>query len=186
MGDTQNEPFANLVAKLRRFSQEQRTGIAFLRPGGGRIISLGFTKGEIVSVSLQGKNVEDALPLLMGISEGRLDFVENLPSSTTTPLPSTKTLLTRLSEQSEAGGLSPSSSVVGVPQGQVAVRLDGARRTQLNEILAEYIGPMASIICENVLAEGQDLQAAIAALAERIPDPKSAQRFVDEAHLRFR
>ena len=46
MGDTQNEPFENLVAKLRRFSEEQRTGVAFLRPGGGKIVSIGFADGE--------------------------------------------------------------------------------------------------------------------------------------------
>ena len=164
MGDTQNEPFANLVAKLQRFSQEQRTGVAFLRPGGGKIISIGFVEGEIVSISLQGKNVEDGLPLLQGIREGRLDFIDNLPSTTKTPLPSTKALLAQLSERSEAGGFSSSS--VRTPQAPStpgSLRLDGTGKTQLNEILAEYIGPMAGMVCDNVLVEGQDLQSAITA-----------------------
>ncbi|EKD39991.1 MAG: hypothetical protein ACD_75C00213G0001, partial [uncultured bacterium] len=61
-----------------------------------------------------------------------------------------------------------------------AAQADGLSREQkdaLESSLAECIGPMAAIICEDHLNSGEKLEAIVDALAAEIPSPGQARKF---------
>ena len=181
MDDKQHRPLVDLVAQLRNLCQARRTGIVFIRPGDGNVVNIGLSQGEITSLSFRRKLGNEALPLLAEIASGQLDFVEDVPTSTKTPLPPTQKILERLSQLAP-----PDSSATGGAQEPRASGLDASSRAVLEEALAEYIGPMASVVCNNTLVDGQDLQTAIRALAEKIPDRDKAHGFIEALNLKLK
>ena len=180
MSGKQQRGFAELIKELRELCSEQRTGVVFIRPGDGSIVNIGLSEGRIVSLSFRRKLGQEALPLLAEITSGQLDFVKDLPTSTKTPLPPTETILEKLSQWSRA-----SPSLAAGSKNTSAVQLDESVQAVLQETLAEYIGPMAHVVCDKALLEGKDLKTAIGALAEKIPDRAKAQRFIDALHSTF-
>jgi serine/threonine protein kinase len=57
--------------------------------------------------------------------------------------------------------------------------LDPSFISRCQQELAQFIGPMASIVCQRIVSKNPKLSAAefVAALAQKIPDPKQAEAF---------
>lgn len=66
-----------------------------------------------------------------------------------------------------------------IPQGQL---LTGVMRSALEEILADFIGPVAPIMVSD-LPQNIAIETAIAQLSSEIPDASQASRFVRAARL---
>ncbi len=58
-------------------------------------------------------------------------------------------------------------------------------RAILEATLMEYIGPMASLVCDEKLPKATDLESAIEILATEIPDAEQAVRFMHEVYKRL-
>ena len=69
--------------------------------------------------------------------------------------------------------------------GSPSREVDPQSRALLEAALAEYIGPMASIVCDSDLAMGQNLDTAITTLAKAIPDPENGRRFAEEVRAQL-
>ncbi len=59
--------------------------------------------------------------------------------------------------------------------------LTKAQKDALYDALAEYIGPMAIVVCSDVLGKHVALESALEQLAKRIPDPAKAAQFIADA-----
>lgn len=56
--------------------------------------------------------------------------------------------------------------------------------SMLNILLVGYVGPVAKLICDRLLARGVDLETAIDEMTAKIPDPEDAQKFaLDARHV---
>ena len=63
--------------------------------------------------------------------------------------------------------------------------VSAGEQVELKNILVEYIGPMADIVCVSVFSTATNLDNAIKQLAVQIPDDKTARQFTDEARKAF-
>ena len=87
---------AAIVAKLRELSQEKHTGTLYVIDNGHLLGHIGLQKGEIVSLMAQKKQGLDAIPILLGVSNGSIAFAESTAPPARIPLPPTADILALL------------------------------------------------------------------------------------------
>jgi hypothetical protein len=163
-------PFQEIVAELRKLCIQAVTGTLFVATKANRSAQLMLDKGEIVFIYFFNKRGKEALELMSTIRAGRFRFQEGAVSRRT-PLPPTDTILQSLADGHKIPDQDieePISTGLGLSQEQ---------KTVLESCLAEFIGPMAGIICEDHLDVATNLQAAVDALAAEIPSSDQAKKF---------
>lgn len=170
--------FPELLAELRRLCANESTGFALIRPSGARLARISLQHGEIVFLSFQETSGMAALPLLASIDSCQLDFVAGLGGTSKIPLPPTGQILDTLAAAG-TGTTGPSPSRTAA-HGAHPQPICARTRFILEAALAERIGPMAAILCQEDFAEAHDLDSAIQALAREIPDAEDARTFVAE------
>lgn len=181
MNQEEFTPFPEIVSELERLCREKRTGVLFLATKANRSAQIMLDEGEIVFLYFFNKRGKEALQLMAEIHAGRFRFQEGSITAQRMELPPTADILqvlagqkieVRQRQQIGAGGTSFGTGTSGG-----IVVLTGAQRSLLEDSLASFIGPMASIICEEHLDSVSDVMAAIAALAAEIPSAKQAAQF---------
>lgn len=169
----QRQSLALLIAELRKLCAAQSTG-TFMVITEGNVALFVLEKGAIVAVTFKGKHGEEALPALRQITTGAPRFHKGVKLAANMPLPPTEALLHSL----EPGAPGHSSSTpLARQQVLVASDLTPQMKAVLETTLATFVGPMASLLCAEHLARIHNIDEAIAALAEEIPDPESSRRF---------
>lgn len=162
-------PFSEIVAEIKKLCARRVSGTLFVSTKANRSAQLILDKGEIVFIYFFNKRGEEALELMSTIRAGRYRFQEGAVSRRD-PLPSTDYILESL------GGGKKIAAQVSEKRATDSV-LSQEQKNFLETCLAEYIGPMAGIICEDHLDIVADLQAAIDALATEIPSSEQAEKF---------
>ena len=172
-------PFPNIVAEIKQLCARKVTGTLFVATKANRSAQLTLENGEIVFVYFFNKRGEEALELMSTIRAGRFRFQEGAVSRRD-PLPPTENILKSFlggglvgAEASESRPSAPSAP--SAPGGSGG--LSREQKSVLETCLADYIGPMAGIICEDHLNSVADLSAAIDALAGEIPSAEQAEQF---------
>lgn len=165
-------PFPEIVAELRKLCIQAVTGTLFVATKANRSAQLILDKGEIVFVYFFNKRGKEALELMSTIRAGRFRFQEGAVSRRT-PLPPTDAILQSLIDGHK---ISDQDVDIEVPQA-TGLGLSQEQKTILESCLAEFIGPMAGIICEDHLGVAASLQAAVDALAAEIPSSDQAKKF---------
>jgi hypothetical protein len=170
--------YAMLIAELRQWCGERRTGIVYVTTDTNHSAQINIDKGEIVFLVCKGKLGAGALPLMHTIEGCRFRFAEgSVPASFRSPLPDTGKILSYLS----SGGppkadLGEKAKLSAAPAEEITDRA----KSILEQALAEYIGPMVAIVCPEHFERVRDLKSAVEALAGEIPKPEHATRFKDE------
>lgn len=168
-------PFADIVVEIARLCKQRSTGTLFIATMANKSVQLVLDKGEIVFIFFSSKRGEEALALMSTIRAGRYRFQEGGVIPRRMVLPPTEAILKTLSgsrEQSSSPGRSPVTPEAAQTEG-----LSREQKDALESSLAECIGPMAAIICEDHLNSGANLDAQIDALAAEIPSPGQARKF---------
>lgn len=186
MNQEEFTPFPEIVSELERLCREKRTGVLFLATKANRSAQIMLDEGEIVFLYFFNKRGREALQLMAEISAGRFRFQEGSIIAKRMDLPSTADILRFLAgqevddkQQTGTGGKSAGSQK-GIRASGGIVALTDAQRSLLEESLASFIGPMASIICEEHLDTVSDVVAAVEALAAEIPSENQAAQFRTE------
>ncbi len=176
--DKTSTPFPTIVAELRELCEAERSGTLYIMTDDNRLAQASLNNGEIVSLFCQNKRGADALPLMLKIKAGRHHFKAGPVSRSDASLPSTGEVLRTLNaaENRHVAGISTSDARTA-PAG---LGVSDETRATLEETLAEYIGPVAAVICPEHLAKAPDLESALHALAGEIPDPTRAQQFMED------
>ena len=153
---------------MEELCTEKATGILFIATKANRSAQIVIENGSIVFVYFYNKQGQEALKLMQTIQAGRYRFQKNATSPRRNKLPPTKDILNFLY------GKRKSESPKEAP---IHNQLTNQQKQILETVLAEYIGPMATIICEDHLDTVPDLTSAIEALSSEIPSPEQAQKF---------
>ncbi len=165
-------PSSEIALEIGRLSDQKTSGTVFIATRDNHIAQIMLDRGDIVFIFFAGKRGQDALNLLTKIHEGRFRFQEGGVVSRGMPLPPAREILLALSS---GPGLAPSSAEAApAPEGK---GLSAAQKTLLESCLADCIGPMAAIICEDHFSSAGSFQAAVDALATEIPSPGQARKF---------
>ncbi len=165
-------PFSKIVVEIERLSKQKATGTLFIVTQDNRSAQMMLDNGEIVYLLFSSKRGQDALELMKTMNFGRFRFQEGGALSRRMPLPPTEMILKTLSNGS--GIVQERPPVVRSTEG---TGLSTEQKSILESCLADCIGPMASIICEDHCSSASNLQAAVDALAEEIAASGQAKRF---------
>ncbi|MFT5727705.1 MAG: hypothetical protein ACI8PB_001843 [Desulforhopalus sp.] len=161
-------PFTDLIAKIEELCTEKATGIFFIATKANRSAQIVIENGAIVFVYFYNKQGQEALELMLSIQAGRYRFQKYATSPRRNKLPPTKDILNFLYGKRKTKSLK---------EAKAHTQLTDKQKQILETVLADYIGPMAAIICEDHLDSVPDLASAIEALASEMPSPEQGQKF---------
>lgn len=179
------EDYPGFVALLRQFCNKKRSGMLFAATDANQMARIELQQGKISDISFMHKRGSVALSLLTRIQAGRARFSEGVLSESNAqrePLPKSEDILDYLDKAPAQASAPPTATGAGKSS---ASALEPADREVLEALMAEYIGPVAGVICEEHFASGADLDSTVAALAVEIGDRERAERFVEEARGRL-
>lgn len=181
--------FETIVAYIWQLCQEKRTGTLSIISGNHLLGQISIKNGEIVFLFSHGKHGLNALPPWLDIKGGIIAFSEGaVPISTPSLLPATNDILEYLAS---ATNLDPvfirDADPVFIRDAEpLSIRpLSVSTKTVLEKTLREFIGPIASVVCADLLRTITNLDAAIEALADEIPTSAAADQFRKIARQRL-
>jgi hypothetical protein len=167
--------FSEIIIEIGRLCKQRATGTLFISTGDNRSAQFMLDKGDIVFILFAGKRGQEAVNLMSKIREGRFRFQEGGNISRRMELPPTQDILKILNSGSVlASSSSPVQSEKKVLTGS---GLSPEQKSVLESCMADCIGPMAAIICEDHFDSGSDLQTTVEALAAEIPSPVQGKKF---------
>jgi len=155
--------------------------MVFIVTDDNQMARLNLNAGEIDFISFHNKRGADALAMLSNIQAGRLRFeAGHTAGKETIDLPSTVDILEYL--HNPVGTQSaPASSA---PK-HTGMALSATHRVMIEEVLTEFIGPMASIVCEEELNAASNLESGLMRLAALIQESSQAQDFLTQVRNRL-
>lgn len=183
---------AGLADLVRDLNQRSETGTLIIRSHDGHAIMIVFEKGQVISLSHTSHRGLDALPEILEFSKGSYSFNPAILGHHQDNLPSAEEISEALMQTQAAGG---STSSAAQPQsGSLSestpppfLRDMDAFVEKIQEILAEHVGPIASLLCESTLSESGDISGEadvkkfLAHLAQDISDQADRKRFLSQA-----
>lgn len=168
MNSKHNVTYDEMINEIRRYCEKTASGMFFFSGDNGCLAQVGLKEGKIVLLSCLKKQGMDAIPLIRQIQSGWFRFatMEILEKSV---LHSTADILAALSEELASPSEAATTSEI----------LDQKKVEILQDILAEYIGPIALLFCGQL--NGVPLESALDTLAKEITNPQHAKQFKEKA-----
>jgi len=154
---------SEIVDELGTLCREARTGTLLVATDDNRLLQVGLEKGEIVQLVYGGNRAADVLPLLLEITSGNSRFKEGPIPAFRTDLPPTAKILSYLGR---SGGARAADAAL--PMQTMA---------DLEQLLCEFVGPMASVLFAEKLRGARDFGSIVQALAKEMPSPDMATLF---------
>lgn len=183
-----------VIRWLRKLVADKRTATLYVRTNHNRMAMIGIKKGEIVTLVCGPKRGMKAIPLLQEMSSAVVNEENTAVAHHSDELPPTSTILAMI----EAGGEMASFVGDGSPASQTFspmaamasagfVKTISARAT-LVELLTDYMGPIASMVCDDALDSfgptidnPAKLREAIDRIARELNDIRDAKAFAAQA-----
>jgi hypothetical protein len=175
-------PHDRLIGELRSLCAAGRSGTMFIITAENHAAQFVLRNGAVVHLTYRLLRGLDALPSLKRFPAGRYRFQDESTSQADPALPPTPELLATL--------LGGSSDVTPSTQARptqahpaAAAPIPDALRPLIARELAEFLGPMASLICDEYFAQVTDpdsptsRERLIEALAREIRDPAKEADF---------
>lgn len=171
-------PHDRLIDELHGFCVAGRSGTMFIITGENHAAQFVLRSGEIVYLTYRLLRGLDALPSMRSFTAGRYRFQDEPVDRTDPGLPPTPDLLALLTPE-HTGTVEPPQTEppIGTAKAPDSLRL------LIERELAEFLGPMASLICEEHLAQAADLDSPeslarlVEAIANEIGDPTKEAHF---------
>ena len=176
------EGFLHLI---ERMVERKESGTVYVRTNTNHSVFVGLNKGHIEAFTSGPKHGPEAITTILQMSSGSCRRNDTVLSFHASDLPSTSDILLLLKKRSPQ----PMGQESPAPGAQI----DSMRATKiLCELLHDYVGPVAPIICEDVIDNGAkirtcaDLESAIGNLAEEIDSSAEATEFINRARENLR
>jgi len=167
---------SDIVDEIGRLHRSRATGTLFVATGANKSAQILYEDGDIASIYFLNRHGRDALDKMLTIKVGRYRFQAGFtPVRKRMDLPDTAVIIEKLKSFC---GEEPASETehFSDPGG----RITEEEKSILERSLVEYIGPMASIVCEDFFHGEMDLKDIVEKLASEIPSPQNAIKFKEE------
>lgn len=179
-----------LVDGLRAICAENKTGVMYVTSSSNRSAQIIVDEGKIVYFYYLNKRGRDALSLMAEIEGARYRFQEGNAPKMRTELPETEEILVFLAGpsvnvNSKSGLSSPAGETEFLEEVGADKSLTQDQKRILEEGLAVFIGPMATIICEDHFGKNIEAMKAVELLASEIPTETQAESFREEMRRRI-
>ena len=178
-------PLAEIVQALHTLCQKGRTGVLRIITDNNHTAQFGLEGGRIVFVRYRIRRGVEALEQIKLIQTGQFSFEEGKSiGNDEARLPGNSGILFQLGHPNTPAPRATAPAVPPTPQNStpppsLSLKEDfsTAAKIALEDALTEHIGPMAGIVCRNVLAQASDIGEAITMMKAKIPDPERAEQF---------
>lgn len=170
--------FSDLADELQRITNEKLTGNIFIASSDNRSARMSFEDGNLVSLLCQGIKGDPALNLITQMPQIRFRFQKGAIPSTqsTTIISSTKDIIGILKSVEALSMPGKQEIKTAKIQNEKGVKnhpseqgISQEQKIIIQEVLAECIGPMATILCEDTFDSINTLEGALDSLASEIP-----------------
>lgn len=160
----------SLFQELQQTCAEQKTGVAFFVSKDKRSAQISFLEGKAVYAMCQGKKGREAVALIAQMEIDRHRFQECAIPPTRAEMPTSEELL-RLLQEGGAGAKQVGSKQSPARSGEATRKtvFSDQQKAIIQDVLAECIGPMAIILCEEHFAVSHTAEDAIERLTQELP-----------------
>lgn len=178
MGEQQEayNTYEELIAALKSLCRESNSGTMYIATPDNQFARIVLKDGAITSLSFRTKHGAEALPLIRGIPAGRFKFSPGqVAIDAEHSLPPHYDAIAFLSADV---GPAMSAAKNGVSRAALA-----QAPKVIENALADFLGPIASIVCEEYLLKhgtpqtSEALHHCLDVLMREIGDPAKARRF---------
>jgi hypothetical protein len=180
------EGFLNLIESM---VERKESGTVYIRTNTNHSVFVGLNKGHIEAFTSGPKHGLEAITTILQMSHGSCRRNDTVLTFHACDLPSTSDILLLLQNRS----LQPMGQESPGPSPAPGAQIDSRSATKiLCDLLHDYVGPVAPIICEDVIDNGAkirtsaDLESAIGSLAEEIDSSAEAAEFINRARENLR
>lgn len=172
--------YQGLIREVRRLCSRRMSGCIFITTSENHAVRFELHDGTITAVSFRQQLGLDAIPAIKRITGGQLRYSEDrLPHPPQNGLPATPELLAMLNG-------SPAEPDDEPPVASAPVRESLARsRPIIESELAEFLGPMAQVVCGDHIALATGMNELIESLAKELADAGKAARFKERVRARL-
>ncbi len=181
--------FSKIVDEIQRLCDRKTTGSLFITTSSNRSAQMMFDSGRIVYIYCSNKRGSDAVQMMSSIDSGKFRFQEGPVPAQSENLPPTSEILKTLigfAQGAKADSAPADSTDSGKPSVAPVESLTAKQKSVLEDCLAEYIGPMASIICEDHFETAHSVESAMQALQAEIPSVDQAKQFRQQVLARLK
>ena len=173
--------YGQLVGELRRLCAERATGSVFITTSENQAARFALASGTIIAVWFRQQTGADALASIQRVTGGRLRYSDEvLAHEPQAALPSTSDLLAML-ERANNGAVAAAVQT----KSAASSFLSPPTRSIIESELAEYLGPMASMIVAEQADVANSLQDLIERLAAELGDAGKASRLKERLRERL-
>ena len=176
--------YDGFIDLIERMVDRNESGALYVRTDTNRSVSVGLLDGHIAALVAGPKRGMKAIATILQMSHGTCRRDDTPLSFHSKDLPSTGDILELLKNRSQAP--ETKDKPMAAPASGGEINSDSAVKI-LCEILHDYVGPVAPIICEDVtengarIHTGADIEEAIESLAEEIDSTAEAAQFINRA-----
>jgi hypothetical protein len=180
--------FSQLLDLLTDLVDERRSGTLFIRSDSNHVVTVGLEKGRIIALFYGARRGTNAIPLICQIGAGSFRFESDVLSGVHQELPATSGILNRLRARDDIKPAHP--AVSGAPPAGSGISREKRDRLcrQLQELLGDYLGPIAQMVFDDAVAESgafyatpEQAKAFIHKLTLDIDNPREVEEFRNRA-----
>jgi len=172
--------YGELIAEVRRLCTQRSSGCVFITTSDNHAIRFELRGGKIIALCFRQHTGSKAIESIQRITGGRLRYSEEvIERDAQEDLPPTPELLAAL-------GAAGTAAAEGNGAGDVTRREELARnRAVIESELAEYLGPMAQLVCKEHMARATDVNDLVESLARELRDLAKATSFRERVQKRL-
>jgi hypothetical protein len=173
--------YGQLVGELRRLCAERATGSVFITTSDNHAARFALANGAIIAVWFRQQTGADALASIQRVTGGKLRYSDEVLAHEPQPaVPSTSEILAMLDGAGSGNGAAPVQTKVS-DLGAIPPQ----SRSIIESELAEYLGPMASVIVTEQVAVASSVNDLIERLASELGDAGKASRLKERLRERL-
>ncbi|MEM1253534.1 MAG: hypothetical protein AAGI69_13965 [Cyanobacteria bacterium P01_H01_bin.21] len=177
-------PVDFLLQKLAQSCREAYTGCLYFVSSENRVGKFALEQGEIVLVRYYLDTDREAIRLIQQLDQVKYRLSDQAISGAekSKSLPSNAAILKMLGLEEQSTVAQSEQSQIALPannqNGATTQKISNETKAKLQEQLILCLGPIASIICQQVFEESDDLMTVVERLVNHISDPEEARAFL--------
>ncbi len=173
--------FSALMGRVKHAVEQKETGTFFILANQKSSATISINQGNIIQITYSKVRNEHAIPYLKKISSCSAKFSRGFVikldnQGTTLRQDDVQQLLSLGRETASQPANDTSDGGAGAQK-----ELSSEAKDLLEQALIDYVGPFASIVCQEVFSSVSSPQSAIEMLAAVIPDHDESRSFMDQA-----
>jgi hypothetical protein len=168
------QPLSVLYEKIKTLNKNKATGTLFAVTKKNNSLQILFNEGEIEIITFKNEQGREALEKIALINGIQFKFMKDfIPKKKKVELPDTSEIISIIGK------------FVGNHENENDTKKDNPLFTEeqfdaVKNILIDYVGPMATLLCEEYCNTNYDINELIKKLAEEIPYEEQAIDFMEK------